>query len=93
MSFGFQWMEQRMMNYRFIVTAVIVTLLLLGLAGCEKQEKKSVKNTSEEVVVPMILTVNPTTGKKNEQDLVEAFNHAYQGTYRIEVDWVMETED
>ena len=41
----------------------------------------------------MILTVDPTTGKKNEQDLVEAFNQAYQGTYRLEVDWVMETEE
>ncbi|MGN1193573.1 MAG: ABC transporter substrate-binding protein [Dorea sp.] len=82
-----------MMNYRRIVAAVTAFILLLGLAGCAKQEKKSVEKTSEEIVVPMILTVNPTTGKKNEQELVEAFNQAYQGTYRIEVDWVMETEE
>ena len=93
MWFSFRWTEQKMMNYRRIVAAVTAILFLLGLAGCAKQEKKSVENTTEEIVVPMILTVNPTTGKKNEQDLVEAFNQAYQGTYRIEVDWVMETEE
>lgn len=93
MWFSFRWMEQKMMNYRRIVAAVTAFILLLGLAGCAKQEKKSVKNTSEEIVIPMILTVDPTTGKKNEQDLVEAFNQAYQGTYRLEVDWVMETEE
>ena len=41
----------------------------------------------------MILTVNPTTGKKNEEELVNAFNEAYKGIYHMDVEWIMETEE
>lgn len=47
----------------------------------------------EEVVIPVIFTVNPITGKKNNLELTEAFNARYQGQYRVEVEWVMETEE
>ena len=41
----------------------------------------------------MILTVSPTSGKKSEQELVDAFNITYKGKYHIAVEWIMETED
>lgn len=41
----------------------------------------------------MILTVDSSTGNKNEQDIVEAFNHQYAEKYHIAVDWIMETEE
>lgn len=60
--------------------------------GCA-QEKADVKTTETEVEIPMILTVDPSTGIKNEEKLVEAFNEEYEGTYQLDVEWIVETED
>lgn len=37
--------------------------------------------------------MDPSTGTKNEQKVVEAFNKKYKGTYELDVDWIVETED
>lgn len=92
-SSGFRWMGQKTMNGRRAVSVLFAAVLFLGLAGCAKEEKETSKNVTEEISIPMILTVDPTTGAKNEQKLVEAFNQAYQGTYQLDVEWVMETEE
>lgn len=64
------------------------------LSGCaSKQQEAVVQDNPEEVVIPVIFTVNPITGKKNNLELAEAFNAAYHGQYRVEVEWVMETEE
>lgn len=57
----------------------------------EKQIQKT-DNEEEAVEIPMILTVSPTSGKKSEQELVDAFNITYKGKYHIAVEWIMETE-
>lgn len=57
----------------------------------EKQIQKT-DNEEEVVEIPMILTVSPTSGKKSEQELVDAFNITYKGKYHIAVEWIMETE-
>ncbi|MCD8217478.1 MAG: ABC transporter substrate-binding protein [Clostridiales bacterium] len=44
------------------------------------------------VEIPIILMVSPTSGIRSDEDLVEAFNEAYEGTYYLDVEWVMETE-
>ncbi len=62
------------------------------LSGCEKKAVQTEKG-EEEVSIPMILTVNPSSGNKNEEDVVEAFNEAYDGTWEIEVEWIVETEE
>lgn len=36
--------------------------------------------------------MDPSTGTKNEQKVVEAFNKKYKGTYELDVDWIVETE-
>ena len=82
-----------MMNYNRMIAALVLTVFLGSVAGCSVQEKKQTESPSEEIKIPMILTVDPTSGKKNEQDLVEVFNQAYQGTYQIDVEWIMETEE
>lgn len=41
----------------------------------------------------MIFTVNPTTGKRSNQELAEAFNTEYKGRYQVDVEWVLETEE
>ncbi len=43
--------------------------------------------------IPVIFTVNPTTGKRSNEELANAFNARYKGTYHVEVEWIMETEE
>lgn len=76
------------------VTAVVLVLGLLSLGGCGKSVRQTDVDTTPEVVrIPIILTVDPTTGKKNNQDLADAFNEAYEGRYYLDVEWVLETEE
>lgn len=71
----------------------MVVLLTAGLAGCAGGKRTQKKETEKEVKIPMILTVDPSTGNKNEEEVVRRFNRAYKGKYYIDVDWVMETEE
>ena len=63
------------------------------LTGCKTSEKKLAEESKEPVKISIILTVDPSTGTKNEQKVVEAFNKKYKGTYELDVDWIVETED
>lgn len=71
----------------------MAVLLLMGLAGCAGNEKKKSSGEKEGIAIPMILTVDPSAGTKNEEEVVKAFNLEYKGTYRVAVDWIMETEE
>lgn len=68
-------------------------VLLAFFSGCSQSEQTSGEKQQEEIQIPMILTVDPSTGKKNEEEVVLAFNKAYEGTYKLDVDWVLETEE
>lgn len=81
------------MNYKRTVSAVLACVFILGLCGCVGEKKQVSKDTQEEVLIPMILTVDPSSGNRNEEDVVEAFNREYQGRYQIDVEWIMETEE
>lgn len=72
---------------------LLVCCLCISLVtGCRKQEEPEEKE-QEEVKIPMILTVNPSTGKKSEEELISAFNEEYEGRWEIEAEWSMETEE
>ena len=74
--------------------AAALVLILFILTGCSSQNKEDKEKKSEEVVkIPVVFTVNPSTGKKNNKELAEAFNREYYGKYQLEVEWVMETEE
>lgn len=69
-------------------------LAVFFLAGCGvKETESSLPKDREEVKIPVIFTVNPITGKKSNQELVDAFNAEYKGQYQVDVEWVMETEE
>lgn len=68
-------------------------MLVLGLGGCQKEQTELEEAETQEVSIPMILTVDPSTGNRNEEEVVEKFNQAYEGTYHVEVEWIMETEE
>lgn len=63
--------------------------MLLGTAvlsaGCARQAEKEDEG-KEEVSIPIILTVDSSTGIKNEEDVVEAFNEKYDGKWQADVE-------
>lgn len=68
-------------------------ICIVGLAsGCQKKVEQT-EQKEKEVSIPMILTVDPSSGNKNEEKVVEAFNEVYGGTWEVEVEWVVETEE
>ena len=71
----------------------IFLLIICLLTGCKTSEKKQAEESKEPVKISIILTVDPSTGMKNEQKVVEAFNKKYKGTYELDVDWIVETEN
>lgn len=71
--------------------AVVSAFAVLS-TGCARETEET-SAEKQEVTIPMILTVDSSTGIKNEEKLVEAFNEAYEGVWQVEVDWVMETEE
>ena len=78
---------------RWFSAFLCVVLVVMLLVGCESEEEKKTQNSQSEIKIPMILTVDPSTGKKNEEKVVVKFNEEYDGIYEIDVEWVMETED
>lgn len=81
-------------KYRVHMISILTTAaFLVGLtAGCANGEERP-EQEQEEVLVPMILTVDPSTGKKNEESLIDEFNKEYKGRWYIDVKWDMETEE
>lgn len=78
-------------NVSLFLIAVMAGSLLTG-CDSPKAGKEEAQQT-EAVRIPIIFTVDPTTGKKNNQELADAFNKAYEGKYYLDVEWVLETEE
>lgn len=91
--FRFRRMEEKTVNCRKILAVVMAGFLVFNATGCNPEKNKQEKNTKKEVQIPIILTVDPSTGNKNEQEVIERFNKAYKGTYHMDGEWVMETEE
>ena len=70
-----------MKNKRNRATGIVSLLVAVSLlTGCGQTESKD--NVTEEsgvVEIPIIFTVDPTSGKKNNEELANAFNEAYKG--------------
>lgn len=66
---------------------------MILLAGCKEDESQKQEAADKEVKIPVVFSVNPTSGKRANEELVNAFNKAYDGTYEVEVTWVLETEE
>lgn len=92
-SSRFRRMEKKTVNCKKLVAVALVVMLTAGLAGCAGTKKAKTTKEEKVVKIPMILTVDSSTGNKNEQEVVERFNKAYKGKYYVDVDWVMETEE
>lgn len=78
-----------------LISICLCLALVAGLfVGCSDDSKKKKMEPKDEVIhIPVIFTVYPQSGKKNNQELVENFNKEYQGKYQVDVEWIMETEE
>lgn len=74
------------------IEAAAVAAALALAAGCAEQTPEP-GNVSEEVSIPVILTVDSSTGIRNEEKLINAFNQLYNGRWQADVEWIMETEE
>lgn len=74
-----------------IIAGIACMTVILSVAGCRSQ-KIMEPIQDEPVKIPIILTVNPSTGIRNDEELVEAFNKEYEGIYQVEAEWIMETQ-
>ena len=88
-------MGKKIENYRRLLSVLLCVVMLAGVAcGCQKSEQTQTKEEERgEIHIPVIFTVNPTNGKKSNQQLTEAFNEEYDGIYQVDVEWVLETEE
>ena len=71
---------KKTVNSRRIMAAVMVIAMLTALTGCAGKENTQTRKKNKVVEIPMILTVDSSTGNKNEEEVVERFNRAYKGS-------------
>lgn len=64
----------------------------MALSGCEKKTDAGHSN-QEETIIPITFLVNPDTGENENEELVDAFNEEYEGTYRLDVEWITDTAE
>lgn len=84
-----------MMRKSGLLTALLTVCAgLLLLTGCGKKDTVTVLTESGEtaVSVSILLRVDPETGEEDYTDLIEGFNAEYAGQYRIDAQWIKETE-
>lgn len=85
-----------MKNRRRFVRILQVSLCVIvafSLPGCGGRTGTSDTGRKEEVRIPVTFIVDTSTGNKNEQTVVEAFNEEYVGRYHVDAEWIMETEE
>ena len=72
----FRMTERRNVIYRkYLQSVFCIALVLTVLTGCGKNTGQTSRSTEKkEIDIPIILAVDPTSGKKTEQDVVDAFN-------------------
>ena len=62
-------MGKKTVNSRRIMAAVMVIVMLAALTGCVGKEDTQTRKKNKVVEIPMILTVDSSTGNKNEEGI------------------------
>ena len=81
------------MMYKLKLLLILCVAMILSV-GCGKKDTVTVLTQDEEniVAVPILLRIDPETGEEEYTDLIEGFNKEYAGKYRIDVQWIKDTE-
>ena len=77
---------------RMTAAGAAALLLALTAAGCAGADTETVSGDGE-VSIPITLIVDSSTGIRNEENVIRAFNQMYDGKWQADVDWIMETEE
>lgn len=65
------------------------TLFVLLAAGCGRSNPKITHTQKDQTVkIPITFLIDAATGKRENEDLVRAFNEAYEGIYEADVEWL-----
>lgn len=84
---------KRIMKMKKIKAAILLLLCLaVTLGGCKRNKAEQDLN-QEEIAIPGMFLVNPDTGENENEELINAFNEAYKGRYRLEVEWITDTAE
>lgn len=75
-----------------LLTGLLLAFLLTA-SGCGSAREQEEAPKTQVVKIPITFIVDSSTGKRNEGELVDAFNREYAGKYQVEAEWVMETEE
>lgn len=75
-----------------IACLIGIWITLICLSACGKEEETEQKK-QEVIKIPVTFLVNPDTGQNENENLVKEFNKAYEGTYRVEVEWLTDTAE
>lgn len=77
---------------RQCIVGFIMAACLFSLAGCsEKEDAAKAQEIESEVVIPVIFRVDPETNVSDNKVFADEFNQKYEGTYRMEVEWLTES--
>ncbi|MCD8299754.1 MAG: ABC transporter substrate-binding protein [Clostridiales bacterium] len=73
----------------------VISLGALIFVGCGSREDTDISAEAEggPVEISIILRVDPNTGEKNDEKVIEDFNRDYEGIYHMDCEWIMETEE
>lgn len=69
---------KKTVNSRRIMAAVMVIVMLAALTGCVGKEDTQTRKKNKVVEIPMILTVDSSTGNKREEEVVERVQQGIQ---------------
>ena len=73
---------------------LLLCVVILLSAGCGKKDAMTILSESGDdiVAIPILLRVDPETGEEEYTELIEGFNAEYADKYRIDAQWIKDTE-
>ena len=73
---------------------LLLCVVILLSAGCGKKDAMTILSESGDdiVAIPILLRVDPETGEEEYTELIEGFNEEYADKYRIDAQWIKDTE-
>ena len=81
------------MMHKSKLLLVLCVVMLLSV-GCGMKDTLTILTEDEEniVSIPILLRIDPETGEEEYTELIEGFNEEYAGKYKIDVQWIKDTE-
>lgn len=73
---------------------LILCVVILLSAGCGKKDTMTILTEGDDdiVEIPVLLRVDPETGEEEYTELIKGFNGEYADKYRIDAQWLKDTE-